>query len=296
MTASAQDILAERFETHRPHLRAVAYRLLGSVSDAEDAVQDAWLRLVRVDPADIDDLRAWLTTAVARLSLNRLRDRRAHRESSIEAHLPDPVVVDMDAPDPEQEALIGDAVGMALQVVLDTLTPAERVAFVLHDVFGMPFEDVARIAGRTPAAARQLASRARRRVQGAPVPDATLDEQWAVVHAFLAAARDGDVARLVSLLDPKVVLHSDGGTARPGLVTVLRGVEEVAAGAVTFRRFAVNARHVLVNGTPGGIAWAADGRPFAILAFSVTSGRIAEIDVLADPVRLARMGLGTAAS
>jgi RNA polymerase sigma-70 factor (ECF subfamily) len=288
-----QDTLADRFESHRPHLRAVAYRLLGSVSDADDAVQDAWLRLARSDPDAIDDLRAWLTTVVARLSLNRLRARRTHRESSLEAHLPDPVVVALDAPDPEQEALIGDAVGMALQVVLDTLTPAERIAFVLHDVFGMPFEDVARIEGRTPGAVRQLASRARRRVQGAPVPDVTLDEQWVVVNAFLAAAREGDVGRLVSLLDPDVVLHSDGGTARPGLVSVLRGVEEVTAGAMTFRRFAGNATPMIVNGTPGGIAWAADGRPFAILAMVVVGGRIAEIDVLADPVRLARMGLGT---
>jgi RNA polymerase sigma-70 factor (ECF subfamily) len=273
----------------------VAYRLLGSVSDADDTVQDAWLRLARVDAAGIDDLRAWLTTVVARLALNRLRARRGHREAPLEVHLPDPVVVDLHAPDPEQEALIGDSVGMALQVVLDTLTPPERIAFVLHDVFGMPFEDIAPIAGRTPVATRQLASRARRRVRGAPVPDGPLDAQWAVVHAFLAAARDGDVGRLVSLLDPDVVLHSDGGTARPGLVTVLRGVEEVAAGAMTFRRFAGNARHVLVNGTPGGIAWTADGRPFAILAMTVTGGRIAEIHVLADPARLGRMGLGTAA-
>ena len=197
----------------------------------------------------------------------------------------------MDASDPEREALIGDAVGMALQVVIDTLTPAERIAFVLHDVFGMPFEDIAPIVGRTPAAARQLASRARRRVRGAPVPDVTLDEQWAVVRAFLAAAREGDVERLVSLLDPEVVLHSDGGTARPGLVSVLRGVEEVAAGAMTFRRFAGNATPVLVNGTPGGIAWTADGRPFAILAMTVRGGRIVEIDVLADPARLGAMDL-----
>ncbi|MET0772027.1 MAG: sigma-70 family RNA polymerase sigma factor [Candidatus Limnocylindrales bacterium] len=291
MTSASQEILAERFESHRSYLRAVAYRLLGSVSDADDAVQDAWLRLGRVDPASIDDLRAWLTTVVARLSLNRLRDRRSHRESSLETHLPDPVVVALDSPDPEQEALIGDAVGMALQVVLDTLTPAERVAFVLHDVFGMPFEDIAPIAGRTPAAARQLASRARRRVRGAPVPDATLDDQWTVVNAFLAAAREGDVGRLVVLLDPDIVLHSDGGTARPGLVSVQRGAEEVAAGAMTFRRFVGNATPVIVNGTPGGIAWTADGRPFAILAMTVKGGRIAEIDVLADPARLAAMGL-----
>jgi RNA polymerase sigma-70 factor (ECF subfamily) len=272
----------------------VAYRLLGSVSDADDTVQDAWLRLARVDAAGIEDLRAWLTTVVARLALNRLRARRGRPESSLEGHLPDPVVVDMAAPDPEQEALIGDSVGMALQVVLETLTPAERIAFVLHDVFGMPFEDVARIAGRTPAATRQLASRARRRVRGTPVPDVPLERQWEVVEAFLAAARDGDVEGIVAALHPDVVLRSDGGRSRPNLVSVIHGAEAVAAGAMAFRRFAADARRVLVNGTPGGIAWTPDGRPFAILAMTVRGDRIVEIDVLADPERLARMGLGGA--
>jgi RNA polymerase sigma-70 factor (ECF subfamily) len=292
MTITDPDELAGRFESHRPHLRAVAYRMLGSMTDADDAVQDAWLRLVRSDPSTIEDLRAWLTTVVARLCLNRLRDQRTRGETPLEGHLPDPIVVTLDDNDPEREAMIGDAVGLALQVVLDTLTPAERIAFVLHDVFGMPFEDVARIAGRTPAATRQLASRARRRVRGAPIPDVTVEQQWKVVEAFLAASREGDVEGIVAALHPEVVLRSDGGTARPGLGSVLRGAQAVAAGAMTFRRFAGDATRVLVNGTPGGIAWTADGRPFALLAMTVRGDRIVEIDVLADPVRLARMGLG----
>jgi RNA polymerase sigma-70 factor (ECF subfamily) len=294
MVTLEQDALADRFEEQRSHLRAVAYRMLGSMTDAEDVVQDAWLRLARSDAAAIEDLRAWLTTVVARLCLNRLRDRTAHPEPSLEAHLPDPVVMAMNAPDPEQEALIGDAVGLALQVVLDTLTPAERIAFVLHDVFGMPFEDVARIEGRTPAAVRQLASRARRRVRDAPVPDVPVERQWEVVEAFLAAAREGDVDGIVAALHPDVVLRSDGGRSRPNLVSVIHGAQAVAAGAMTFRRFAADARRVLVNGTPGGIAWTPDGRPFALLAMTVRGDRIVEIDVLADPERLAGMGLGTA--
>jgi RNA polymerase sigma-70 factor (ECF subfamily) len=286
-----QDVLAERFEEQRSRLRAVAYRMLGSMTDADDVVQDAWLRLARSDAAVIDDLSAWLTTVVARLCLNRLRDRKSHPESSLDGGLPDPVVQPLDATDPEREALVGDAVGLALQVVLDTLTPAERVAFVLHDVFGMPFEDVARIAGRTPAAARQLASRARRRVRGAPVPDQTVERQWEVVEVFLAAARAGDVEGIVAALHPDVVLRSDGGPARPNLRSRLQGAEAVAAGAMTFRNLAAGATRVLVNGTPGGVAWTPDGRPFALLAMTVRGDRIVEIHVLADPERLAAMGL-----
>jgi RNA polymerase sigma-70 factor (ECF subfamily) len=287
----AQDVLAERFEAQRPRLRGVAYRMLGSMSDADDVVQDAWMRLARSDAAAIDDLSAWLTTVVARLCLNRLRDRTAHPESSLDGRLPDPVVQPLDTADPEQEAMVGDAVGLALQVVLDTLTPAERIAFVLHDVFGMPFEDVARIAGRTPAAARQLASRARRRVRGAPVPDVSVEHQWRVVEAFLAAAREGDVEGIVAALHPDVVLRSDGGPARPNLMLRLEGAEAVAAGAMTFRNFAAGATRVLVNGTPGGIAWTPDGRPFALLAMTVRGDRIVGIHVLADPERLAALGL-----
>jgi RNA polymerase sigma-70 factor (ECF subfamily) len=225
---------------------------------------------------------------VARRCLNRIGDRGVRRESALDGHLPDPIVV-AEGSDPEHEALVGDAVGLALLVVLDALSPAERLAFVLHDVFGMPFEDIASITGRTPAATRQLASRARRRVRTAPVPDVSLDRQWAVADAFLTAARDCDVGRIVALLHPDVVLRSDGGAARPGLVTLVHGAEAVAGNAMTYRRFAGDATRVLVNGAPGGIAWTADGDPFAVLALTVREGRIAEIDVLADPDRLTRL-------
>jgi RNA polymerase sigma-70 factor (ECF subfamily) len=213
------------------------------------------------------------------------------RESSLETHLPDPILSPEAGVDPEQEALLGDSVGLAMLVVLDALTPAERVAFVLHDVFAVPFDEIAPIVGRTPAAARQLASRARRRVQGAPVPDVDLDGQWAVVNAFLAAARSGDFERLVAILDPDVVLRSDGGLARPDLVSLVRGAREVAGQAMAFRRFAETASRILVNGTPGGIAWSPDGSPFAVLAVTVRAGRIAAIDILADPDRLRELDL-----
>ena len=286
-----QDWLAERFEANRSHLRGVAFRMLGSVTEADDAVQEAWIRLSRSDTSDVDNLRAWLTTVVGRVSLNMLRSRRTRRESPLETHLPDPIVSPEAGLDPEQEALLGDSVGLAMLVVLDSLTPAERVAFVLHDVFAVPFEQIAAIVGRTPPAARQLASRARRRVQGAPVPDVDLKGQWAVVDAFLVAARDGDFERLLAVLDPDVVLRSDGGVARPDLVSLLRGAPAVAEGAMTFRRFAETATRVLVNGLPGGVAWAPDGSPFAVVAMTVSRGRIVAIDILADPDRLARMDL-----
>ena len=218
-----QAFLAERFETHRPHLRGVAYRMLGSLSEADDAVQEAWIRLSRTDTSDVDNLRAWLTTVVGRVCLNLLRTRRGRREASFEMHVPDPIVGAEGGLDPEQEALLGDSVGLALLVVLESLSPAERVAFVLHDVFAVPFDDIAPIVGRSSAATRQLASRGRRRVQGAPVPDADLEGQWAIVEAFLAAARDGDFERLLDVLDPDVTLRSDGGTARPGLITLVHG-------------------------------------------------------------------------
>jgi RNA polymerase sigma factor (sigma-70 family) len=286
-----QDWLAERFETHRPHLRGVAYRMLGSLSEADDAVQEAWIRLGRTDTSDVENLRAWLTTVVARVCLNMLRSRRTRRESSLETHMPDPILSPQAGTDPEHEALLGDSVGLALYVVLDTLAPAERVAFVLHDVFAVPFDEIAPIVGRSPAATRQLASRARRRVQGAPVPDTDLEGQWKVVDAFLAASREGDFERLLAVLDPDVVLRSDGGAARPGLDRVVRGAEAVAARAMGFRRFAGSARPALVNGVPGGVAWAPNGSPFAVVACTVRGGRIVEMDVLADPDRLRQLDL-----
>src|SRR2546423_5764651 len=248
-----QDWLAERFEANRSHLRGVAFRMPGSLTEADDAIQEAWSRLSRTDTSDVDNLRAWLTTVVGRVCLNMLRSRRTRRESSLEAHVPDPIVSPEAGVDPEQEALLGDSVGLALLAVLDSLSPAERVAFVLHDVFAVPFDQIAPIVGRTPTAARQLASRARRRVQGAPVPDTDLDGQWAVVEAFLAAARDGDFERLLAVLDPDVVVRSDGGKARPNLVSVVRGAEAVAAQAMLFRRFAGTSTRITVNGTPGGL-------------------------------------------
>jgi RNA polymerase sigma-70 factor (ECF subfamily) len=286
-----QDWLAERFEAHRGHLRGVAYRMLGSLTEADDAVQEAWIRLSRTDTSEVENLRAWLTTVVGRVALNMLRARKTRSEASLKTHVPDPVVSPEVGVDPEQEVLLGDSVGLALLVVLDSLAPAERVAFVLHDVFAVPFEQIGPVVGRTPTAARQLASRARRRVRGAPVPDVDLDGQWAVADAFLAAARDGDFERLVAVLDPDVVLRSDGGEARPDLITMLRGAEAVAGQAMTFRRFAETASRILVNGVPGGVAWAPDGNPLAVLAMTVRSGRIVTIDVLADPQRLAQLDL-----
>jgi len=286
-----QGWLAERFEANRSHLRGVAFRMLGSLTEADDAVQEAWIRLSRTDTTDVDNLRAWLTTVVGRVCLNMLRSRKTRREASLEIHLPDPIVSPEEGMDPEQEALLGDSIGLAMLVVLDSLTPAERVAFVLHDVFAVPFEEIAPIVGRTPTAARQLASRARRRVQGAPVPDVDLDGQWAVVDAFLAAAREGDFEGLLAVLDPEVVVRSDGGAARPGLMSLVRGARAVAEQAMSFRRFAETSTRVLVNGIPGGVAWAPDGSPFAVLALTVRGGRIVAIDVLADPDRLGQLDL-----
>jgi RNA polymerase sigma factor (sigma-70 family) len=286
-----QDWLAERFESNRAYLRGIAFRMLGSLTEADDAVQESWIRLSRTDTSDVDNLRAWLTTVVGRVCLNMLRSRKTRGEASLETHLPDPIVSPKEGIDPEQEALLGDAVGLAMLVVLDALAPAERIAFVLHDVFALPFDEIAPIVSRTPAAARQLASRARRRVQGAPVPDVDLAGQWAVVDAFLAAARGGDFERLLAVLDPDVVVRSDGGSARPDLISLVRGAQAVAEQAMSFRRFAETATRVLVNGIPGGIAWAPDGSPFSVLAMTVMGGRIVAIDVLADPDRLAQLDL-----
>jgi RNA polymerase sigma factor (sigma-70 family) len=281
--------LAERFEAHRGRLRALAYRMLGSTAEADDAVQEAWLRLGRTGPAGIDNLGAWLTTVVARICLDLLRARAARPEEPLGVRLPEPIVDRRDGVDPEHEALLAEGVGLALLVVLETLSPAERVAFVLHDLFAVPFEEVAAVLGRSKAAARQLASRARRRVRGAaPAPDPDLDRQHRVVAAFRAAARGGDVQALLAVLDPDVVVRSDAGPRRPG--AVVRGAAAVAEQAVGFARFAQAARPALVNGAAGLVA-AAGGRPISVLAFTVAGGRIVEIDILTDPERLRRLDL-----
>ena len=285
------DLLARRFEANRSHLRAVAYRMLGSQAEADDAVQEAWIRLSRSDTGDVENLRAWLTTVVARVCLNLLRARRTRREAPLDTHVADPIVSPASGTQPEHEALLGDAIGLAMLAVLDSLSPAERVAFVLHDAFGLPFDEIARIIGRSSAAVRQLASRGRRRVKGAPIPDAPLDGQWAVADAFLAASREGDFDRLLAVLDPDVVLRSDGGSARPDLTSLRRGASAVATGAMSFRRFTETATPVLVNGVPGGVAWFPDGTPFAIVSVTVAGGRIVSIDILADPDRLGRLDL-----
>jgi RNA polymerase sigma factor (sigma-70 family) len=286
-----QEWLARQFEEHRPHLRAVAYRMLGSLSETDDAVQDAWLRVSRADASEVENLRAWLTTIVARVALNMLRARNTRGEQPLETRVPDPIVDPAGGTDPEHEALLADSVGLALLVVLESLTPAERLAFVLHDMFAVPFEEIAAIVERSPEATRQLASRARRRVRGAaPVPDPDLTAQWEVVEAFLAAARHGDFDALVAVLDPDVVLRADGG-AVPGLSRHVQGAAGVAGQALYWTtQVELTLRHALVNGTPG-IVSLQDGRPFSVGAFTVKDGKIAEIDILADPERIARLDL-----
>jgi RNA polymerase sigma factor (sigma-70 family) len=285
------DWLTERFEAHRAHLRAVAYRMLGSLSEADDAVQDAWLRLSRTDTSGVDNLGGWLTTTVARLCLDRLRARASRREQPLGVHLPDPVVSRQDGADPEQQALLAEGVGLALLVVLETLTPAERLAFVLHDLFAVPFDEIAPIVGRSPTAARQLASRARRRVQRhATVPDADPTRQRELVGAFLAAAGQGDFSALLEVLDPEVVLRADSGAGAAGAITVVRGAAAVAEGALAFSGRARFARPVLVNGA-AGVVVAAHGRPLVVMGFTIAGGRIVEIDVIADPERLRHLDL-----
>jgi len=286
---SEQDWLAEQFERNRSRLRAVAYRMLGSLSEADDAVQESWLRLSRSDAQGIENLAGWLTTVVARVSLNMLRSRKSRREESLGIRLPDPIIDRVDAGvDPEHAALLSDSVGLALLVVLETLEADERLAFVLHDMFAVPFEDIAPIVGRSPAAARQLASRARRRVQGSTsIPDVDVIKQRELVEAFLAASRTGDFDALLAVLDPDVVLRGDQGTLR-----VKRGARAVAEGALMFARFAQSARLALVNGAPGIVARLPDGRPMAVMGFTVTHGRIVEINILADPARLRHLDLG----
>jgi len=295
-----RDWLAARFEEHRAHLRAVAYRMLGSTTEADDAVQDAWLRFSRADPQAVDNLRGWLTTVVARLCLDMLRSRTSRREDLAGVHLPDPIVARAgSSPSPDDEVLVADSVGLALLVVLETLSPAERLAFVLHDTFGLPFEEIAPIVDRTPTATRKLASRARQRLRGeggAAVAgkraSATPRRQRELVEAFLRAGRDGDFGALLKVLDPEVAVRADVGSLRlpAGVNAQARGAEAVARQAFVFRALAGGARHANVNGAPGLVVFSGD-RPFAILGFSFAQDRIAEIDILLDPERLARMDL-----
>jgi RNA polymerase sigma factor (sigma-70 family) len=288
VTVNAIDWQTEEFERHRPHLRAVAYRMLGSLSDADDIVQEAWLRLNRSD-ASAENMRGWLTTVVARLSLDALRARKARREDSADAWLPEPIISHRDGVDPEQEALLADSVGLALLVVLETLTPPERLAFVLHDMFAVPFDEIAPIVGSSPTAARQLASRGRRRVQGAAVPDADLDRQREVANAFLAASRNGDFDGLLAVLDPDVVLRADGAGAA-GVPTAVRGAPAVAERVLMFAHLAPFARPALVNGAVGFVV-TPEGRPRSIVGVIVRGGKIVEVDVIADPERFRNLDL-----
>ena len=286
-----REFLAQQFEEHRTRLRAVAYRMLGSLSEADDAVQETWLRLNRIDSDEVENLGGWLTTVVARVSLNVLRSRRSRPEEPLEGRMPEPIVDRADGTDPEHEALLADSVGLALLVVLETLNPAERLAFVLHDMFAVPFDEIAPIVDRSPDAARQLASRARRRVQGEPaIPDADLDTQREVVDAFLAAARDGNFERLLEVLDPDVVLRADRGAVAIGSARVVRGAVNVARQASAFSRLDIDVRPALVNGAVGTVTLR-DGRPFAIAGFTIQNRRIVEMDVLADPERLSEIDL-----
>jgi RNA polymerase sigma-70 factor (ECF subfamily) len=282
------EFLAAEFEAHRGRLRAVAYRMLGSAAEADDAVQETWVRLSRTGASGIDNLGGWLTTVVSRVCLNVLRSRATRREEPLEAHVPDPILSPESAIGPEDEALLADAVGLALHAVLETLSPAERLAFVLHDMFGVPFDDIAPIVGRSSEATRQLASRARRRVRGArTTPDGDATRQRAVVDAFFAASRGGDFEGLVALLDPDVVLRADAGEGS-ALTRLVRGAEAVAASARAGARPDATIRPVLVNGAAGAVILV-DGRPFAVMGFTVAGGRIVEIDVLADPARVAAL-------
>jgi RNA polymerase sigma factor (sigma-70 family) len=281
------DWLAERFEAHRPRLRAVAFRMLGSMSEADDAVQEAWIRLSRANAGEIDNFEAWLVTVVGRVSLNMLRSRKIRREESLGVHMPDPIVDRADGMDPEHAVLLADSVSLALLVVLESLSPPERVAFVLHDVFAMPFDEIAPIVDRSPEATRQLASRARRRVRPErTIPDADSKVQREVVDAFLAAAHEGDFDRLIAALDPDVVLRADFGPARGS--QELRGAAAVASQAMSYRQ--VEIRPVLINGVAGIVTFR-DGQPASVGSFTVRNGRIVEIDFLADPARLRLLDL-----
>ena len=283
--------LARSFEAHRAHLRAVAYRMLGSLSDADDAVQETWLRLARSDTSGVQNIGGWLTTVAARVCLDMLRARAARREDPLDVYVPDPIVSPAVGSGPEQEALLADSVGLALLVVLDTLSPTERLAFVLHDVFAVPFDEIARILDRSPAAAKQLASRARRRLGGTgSAPNADLVRQRDIVDAFLTAARTGDFGALLAVLDPDVVLRADAGAGPMGPSRLVHGSRAVAGQTLGFARFARFARPVLVNGTPGLIA-VADGQAISVMGVTIRGDKIVEIDILADPERLRRLDL-----
>ncbi|HEY7277729.1 MAG TPA: sigma-70 family RNA polymerase sigma factor [Trebonia sp.] len=305
---NSTDWPAADFEEHRAHLRSVAYRMLGSLNEAEDAVQESWLRLSRADTGDVRDLRAWLTTVVSRVCLDMLRSRASRREDSLDVYLPDPIVTRVDD-DPAEHAMLADSVGIALLVVLDTLSPSERLAFVLHDVFAVPFEQIGPILDRSPGAAKQLASRARQRLRAAPTPageeaadsapaaagtvstgSGDLSRQWTIVNAFLAASREGDFEGLLAILDPDIVLRADAGEGPFGPSVVVHGAREVIAHAQRFAPLGRFARPVLVNGAPGFLV-ARDGEAIALLAVTVRDEKIAEMDVLADPVRLRELDL-----
>ena len=287
----ADDWLTGQFEQHRPRLYGLCYRMLGSPAEADDALQDAWVRASGAGPDDVDNPGGWLTTVVSRVCLNRLRSRAARPEDPAGMHVPDPVV-SRDVPTPADEAVLADSVSLALLVVLDLLAPAERLAFVLHDMFDLPFEQIAALVDRSPAAARQLASRARRRVRGAHSPDGDVDPaaQRRVVQAFFAAARSGDLGALVAVLDPDAVLRADGGASRPEVSALLRGSAEVARRAAMFNQPAVAIHPVLVNGAAGAVV-TSDGEPVSVMGFTISGGRITEIDILLDPVRLRRLDL-----
>src|SRR5258706_965781 len=291
--------LAEQFEEHRPHVRAVAYRMLGSVSEAEDAVQEAWIRLSRTDVSGVDNLRGWLTTVVARVCLDVLRTRTSRREDPLDGyvehdvHVPDPIIRAVSIRDegPERDAMLADSVGLALLVVLEKLEPAERLAFVLHDVFGMTFEEIAPIVDRSVVATRQLASRARRRIQGqAPTSDADLRKQRRVVDAFLAAVQDGDFEALVAVLDPAIVLRADGGAVK-GMSRLVHGAQAVVAQAAAFSKLGLFSQVVLVNGNIGVVSRLPDGRLLSVIGFTIAGGKVVEMDILADPDRLSRLDL-----
>ena len=289
---ASPDWLTEGFETNRGRLRAVAYRMLGSLTEADDAVQEAWLRVARADASEVDNLSAWLTTIVARVCLNALRSRNARREEPLDAHVPDPVITRADEPNPEDQALLADSVGLALQVVLETLTPAERLAFVLHDTFGLPFEEIAPMVDRSPAAARQLASRARRRVRGADVhsPDRDVARQREVVDAFFAAAHGGDFDALVAVLDPDVVSRIDAGAGALVPSGVLHGAATVARQTLAIASIAAPKHPVLVNGA-AGVVITLGGQPVAVMGFTVSGGKIVEINSIVDPDRIRRLDL-----
>jgi RNA polymerase sigma-70 factor, ECF subfamily len=285
-----RDVLAKRFEKERPQLRRIAYRMLGTLDEADDAVQEAWLRLNRTDESSLENLGAWLTTVVSRVCLDMLRTRRSRREEFVGSWMPEPIVAIDGGPTPEEEVVIADGVGLALYIVLETLAPAERLAFVLHDMFAMPFDEIAPIVGRSPEAARQLASRARRRVQGAtPVPDVELAEQKRVVDAFLAAAREGDFDALLEMLDPGVTLRVDAGPGSPLAREPIVGAAEVLAEARRWIALAPYSRPAIVNGVAGAVVGRPDGTLFTVVALTVAKGRISAIDFVVDPAKLSRV-------